>query len=86
MYRWVDEHGTMHAGHRPSSEKESKRIETEPASSPAREDGARRSKAQRLLDALESERHREKQNAAQAEADEARRERSRQSTRRGAAL
>lgn len=86
VYRWVDENGEVHYGDRPPSNTESTRMEIESAPAPAPEDGERRLKTQRLLDALESQRDRDKQKAAQAKADEARQERNCQSARRQVAL
>ncbi|HSS64839.1 MAG TPA: DUF4124 domain-containing protein [Gammaproteobacteria bacterium] len=86
VYRWVDERGEVHYGDRPPSKKESAPVEIKSAPAPAQEDGKRRLKTQRLLDALESERNRKKQEAAQARADKARQRHNCQIARRQAAL
>lgn len=86
VYRWVDEHGNVHYGDRPPSNEETTRLEFESAPTPAPEEDQRRMKTQRLLDALKSERERERQEAAQARAEKARQERNCQSARRQVAM
>lgn len=86
VYRWVDEGGDVHYGDRPPGKEGAMRIEIEAAPAPAPEDARRRAKTQRLLDALQSERNRQQAEAAQANADKARRERNCQAARRRVAL
>lgn len=75
VYRWVDDQGKVHYGDRPPSKDKATPIELESAPAPAPDDHERKAKTQRLLDAMESERNREKEQAAQARAVKARRER-----------
>ncbi len=75
VYRWVDDQGKVHYGDRPPSKDKAKSIEVESAPAPEPDDGERRAKTRRLLDAMESERNREKEQAAQDKAEKARRER-----------
>ncbi|MDX1528801.1 MAG: DUF4124 domain-containing protein [Gammaproteobacteria bacterium] len=75
VYRWVDDQGKVHYGDRPPSKDKARSIEIESAPAPAPDDHERRAKTRRLLDAMESERNREKEQAAQAKAEQARRER-----------
>ncbi len=86
VYRWVDGHGKVHYGDRPPSNEESTRIEVKSAPEPVPEDRQRRMRTRRLLDALESERDREKQEAVQAKAEKARQESNCQTARRQVAL
>ncbi len=86
VYRWVDDQGKVHYGDRPPSEDKAKPIELESAPVPEPDDDERRAKTRRLLDAMESERNREKEQAAQAKAEKARRERNCQVARRHVAL
>ena len=85
-YRWVDEQGKVHYGDRPPSKNKATPVELRPAPPPGRDDGERRAKTRRLLDALESERKREKQQAAKAEAEKAHGERNCKTARRRVAL
>lgn len=82
VYRWVDEQGKVHYGDRPPKKAASTPIEIESAPVPAPDDDERRRKTRRLLDAMESERDRDKQEAAQARADKARQETNCRSARR----
>jgi hypothetical protein len=82
VYRWLGEDGKVHYGDKPPSTEESTPVEIESAPAPPPDDGERRVKTQRLLDALESEREREKHEAAQARAEKARQQGNCQSARR----
>ena len=73
-YRWVDDQGKVRYGDRTPSKDEAKPIEVE--SAPAPDDDGRRVKSRRLTAAVESNRNREKAQAAQTEAEIARREHS----------
>lgn len=75
VYRWVDDEGKVHYGDRPPGKDKATPIELESAPAPAPDDDERRAKTRRLLDAMESKRDRENEQAAQAKADKARRER-----------
>ncbi len=82
VYRWLDEDGNVHYGDKPPSKEESTLIEINSAPAPRPEDVERRVKTQRLLDALESQREREKHETAQARAEKARQQGNCQSARR----
>ncbi len=82
VYRWVDEQGKVHYGDRPPKKEASTPIEIESAPVPAPDDDERRRKTRRLLEAIESERDRNKQEEAQAKADKARQETNCRSARR----
>lgn len=75
VYRWVDDEGKVHYGDRPPGKDKATPIELESAPAPDPDDDERRAKTRRLLDAMESKRDRENEQAAQAKADKARRER-----------
>lgn len=82
VYRWLDEDGKVHYGDKPPSKEESTPVEIKSAPAPRPEDSERRVKTRRLLDALESEREREKHEAAQATAEKAHQQSNCQSARR----
>lgn len=82
IYRWLGEDGKVHYGDKPPSKEDSTPIEIKSAPAPRPEDGERRVKTQRLLGALESQREREKQEAAQASAEQALQQSNCQSARR----
>lgn len=75
VYKWVDEKGNVHYGDRPPSGVTPKEVELEDRPAPTATDTRRREKTRRLLNAIESERKREKEASAREQARAAQRER-----------
>lgn len=75
VYKWVDEQGKVHYGDRPPADAAANQVEIEDRPAPSGDDAARREKARRLLNAIETERAQNKAAAAREQARSARRER-----------
>lgn len=75
VYKWVDDQGKVHYGDRPPAAAKPTEVEIEKKPVPSATDTGRQEKTQRLLDAIESDREREKKAAAREAAISAQRKR-----------